>query len=174
MSSMAKLLNKPRPFTFHPPGADKPLTLMAGERCLDIGAAFEAWLEDRAFKAVQRRRDKVPPHEYQALLSGWRQEAAAGEYELGMPLFYRTMASPSGQKEMTFLTLDYYNQGLSTTNAQGIPSPAVTREMIDALFDDEAKWSEWCELNAALNDPNSRRPTEAETPTAPVPPAPAA
>jgi hypothetical protein len=71
----------------------------------DMLGMFEVWLEDQAFKKVERTRGRVPPEVYKERLDVVGGKVSSFQYAVGTENFEAAWRSPGGQKYIFFLRL---------------------------------------------------------------------
>jgi hypothetical protein len=118
-------------------------------RTFAVEAAFQKEHETRAYRAIQRHKKTLDPDDYQAQLTGWRQDLSAEVYTWGEPLSWRFLWSLPGLKYLAYLQL---KEGEKHGGAE------VDLHLVDRLAQDPEKWQELFDLMLAIDYPNLRRP----------------
>jgi hypothetical protein len=122
-------------------------TLKVAPRSFNHEAAFRVWLEGEHLRGLQRHRHLYSELEYQQQLAGFSAACATGQYSYPMPLCMQGLMSFAGAREMAFICLTELNKG-------------VTRELIERIFADDAKWDELRLIRQGLDDPNRPAPAQ--------------
>lgn len=102
---------------------------------------FEAWLEEQAYKTVQRNRRIMDEDEYKIALGDVAVRSAAGEFDFVGLVAQKSLRSPSGIKKVMQMTLEAVGH-----------DTIVDEELIDKMYND--KLMETIEyLNRINSDP---------------------
>lgn len=72
---------------------------------LDMASMFEVWLENEAWKAVERHRGRIPDEVYQGRLDAVSRLVAAQAFAYGGELAARSALTMKGQSYVLFLML---------------------------------------------------------------------
>ena len=141
MSEQAKALGKGQIFDFK--GVRYTLTPFNN----DMMAMFSTWLEDQAWRRVERTRDKVPADAYAERHAAVSKLVAENAFAFGGEIAARASQTLDGQKYILFLMLCPENKDASERLAS---------DMMDQVYAEVS--ARMTEANA---DPNSPTPTTA-------------
>lgn len=133
-----EVLQTPQTFAFR--GRDYKVA----PRDFETEAAFCMWCRRTAIDEIERDRPHLPPHAYKLMWDGYRHDVASGMFAWGMPLVSASAISPEGAKQLAYLELAKFNDG-------------VDLPLVDAMYNDAAAWDQLCRLRGDVNDPNRPR-----------------
>lgn len=115
--------------------------------------AFQVWHEAQALEAVRRQQDSLPAEVFDRLLAQWSEQSAGGKFEWDTPLNLEKRRSPSGVKQLVYLSLKEKN-------------PSVDMHLIDRIWENDEAATSLATLLRRLNGPNPQAPEQApEQPT---------
>lgn len=100
MSDASKLLGVGNDFEFQ--GRKfrlRPFTLLDE-------AVYEAWLEQEAYRAVQRNRSTLDATEYAIAIGAVADHSAAGDYDFLSLICQKSLSAPSGVKKILSMTME--------------------------------------------------------------------
>lgn len=121
MAEAAKAVGAPRPIRFR--SKQYPLAPYS----IEMIGLFEAWMEDRAFRAAERSKASLPSDVYRERVEAVVRQIAAGELAFGSKAFVLASQSLAGIKYSVLLQLQ-----------AGSPnSPEIDEKFVDELFREE-------------------------------------
>jgi hypothetical protein len=124
----------------------------------DIQAAFEIWLEGRAWAGYYRSARFLKPDDQVQLMKETARDIAGCVYSFGAEISGKALQGPPGQKYMLFLLMK---------KAQLPTGPDVTEKLIDEIW--QSKWLEaMAHVDALINDPNSPAPAAGRESSSPA------
>lgn len=131
----------------------KGRTIKLSPMTYNTQAMFEAWVEKRAWDAIERA--PVSPEAKQKLQSELLKSIAAGDYDFGSETVANASSSLDGRVEMLYLLMKPNHLG----------DEWATKEFCQKMFDEECERI-MSEMNKATFDPNLKAPQEAGTTSA--------
>lgn len=116
----------------------------------DLGL-FEVWLEDRAYRKVERQRDRLDPVTYQERIDAVTRAVGADQFAYGSEAYGEAVRSEAGARHLFYLALR-------------LNHPDMTEELAAKIWDSDVA-ANAAKTKAQNADPNSPAPAET-TPSA--------